>query len=216
MKEAFLLQTGSRRMRKRSLRMRSGNHCWCLLCYLIAFAIPAAWQYAAIRLVYPWKLASTAPDLAAHLLAAFPFLGGWLSPVAALTAENASALREALAAREQVWLFALAACALAAWVLTLILQLLWRFMHRSPILSARQTTRAIRSYRMLMLAAWALNGAIAAAVWLFGVQHIPGRTLWDYGVSFGVFALIPLSAAFVSRFAASPAISGRHGFFKRI
>ena len=216
MKEAFLLQTGSRRMRKRTLRMRSGNHVWCLLCYLIAFAIPLLWQYAAIRLIYPWKLASTAPDIAAHLLKAFPLLDGWLSPIAALTAENASALRETLAAREQVWLFALAACALVAWGLTLLLQLLWRFTHRSPILSARQTARAIRSYRIMMLAVWAFSVLLAAAVWLFGVQHIPGRTLWDYLVSFSVFALIPLSAAFVSRFAASPAISGRHGFFKRI
>ncbi len=203
-------------MRKRSLRMRRGNHFACFLCYLIAFAIPALWQYAAIHFIYPWKLAATAPDLTAHLLDAFPFLGQWLSPVAALTSENAGALRNVLAVREQVWIFSLAACALAAWLLTLIIQLIWRFAHRSSIFSARQTNRAIRSYRITLLIIWALNAAAAVFLWKFGVQHILGRTLWDYLVSFSVFALIPLSAALVSRFAASPAISGRHGFFKRI
>ncbi len=216
MKEAFRVQTVPIRMRKRSLRMHRSNHFACLICYLVAFAIPAVWQYAAIRLIYPWKLASTAPDIAGHLLEAFPFLGRWLAPFAALTAENAAALRDVLAAREQVWLFALAACALAAWLTTLIIQLIWRFAHRSPLFSSRQTSRAIRSYRVTLLLIWALNAAAAAFLWMYGVQHIAGRTLWDYLASFGVFALIPPSAAFVSRFAASPAISGRHAFFKRI
>ena len=210
------MQTDSRRMRKRPLRMRRGNHFACFLCYLIAFAIPVLWQYAAIRFIYPWKLASTAPDIAAHLLEGVPFGGRWIEPVAALTAENAGALRDVLAAREQVWLFVLAACACAAWLITLIIQLIWRFSHRSPLFSARRTSRAIRSYRIAMLIIWALNAAAAVFLWLFGVEHIAGRTLWDYLASFGVFALIPLSAAFVSRFAASPAISGGHGFFKRI
>ena len=78
------------------------------------------------------------------------------------------------------------------------------------------TTRAIRSYRLTMLVIAALNAAMAALVWFWGVRLIPGRTLWDYVVSFGIFALLPLSAAAVSRLAASPAISGRHAFFKRI
>lgn len=196
--------------------MRSGNHLWCLFCYLIAFAAPLLWEYAMLRLVYPWKLAATAPDVAAHLLSAFPFLNGALAPVAAQTAENATMLRHVLAAREQVWLAALSLCALAAWLFTLLIQLCWRFANRSPILTARATARAIRSYRLTMLVIWAFNAAIVAGVWLFGVQFIPGRTLWDHVVSFGVFVLIPISAIIVSRLAASPAISGRHGFFKRI
>lgn len=204
------------RMRKRPLRMRRSNPIFCLLCYVIAFAVPLAWQAAAIRLIYPHKLAATAPDLAAHLLKTFPFLEKWLKPVTALTAEGSAALREVLAAREQVWLFALAACAAALWAVVLLIQLLWRFTHRSPLLGARQTSRAIRSYRLMMILLWTLCFAAGAALWLFGVRHIPGRTLWDYLVSFGVLALIPLSAAFVSRFAASSAISGKHAFFKRI
>ena len=203
-------------MRLKSLRMRSGNHLWCILCYAAAFALPAAWMYAALRFIYPYKLYGSAPDVAAHLLRTFPALDQWLSPIAALTAENASALRDSIFAREQVWLAALAGMAACTWLITLLIQLIWRFTHRSPILSARAVQRAVRSYRITMLIIWLINTAAAAALWLFGVQHIIGRTAWDYLAAFGVYVLIPLSAFVVSRFAASPVISGRHAFFKRI
>jgi len=196
--------------------MHGSNHIACLLCYLIAFAIPALWEYAAIRLIYPWKLASTAPDVAAHLLNAFPALGQWISPVAATAAGGAFSLREILAAREAVWLTALWTSAAAAWLVTLLIQLAWRVTHRQPVFSARQTARAIRSYRLTMAFLWLLNAGIAAGIWWFGVQHITGRTLWDYLVSFGIYLLNPLAAMLVSRLAASPAISGKHAFFKRL
>ena len=196
--------------------MRGSNHIACLFCYLVAFAIPALWEYAALALIYPRKLAFTAPDVAAQLLKTFPMLDRWLSPVDLSGVESAFSLKDLLLAREQAWLTALAASALAAWLFTLLLQLLWRFTHRSPLFTARRTWAAIRSYRMMILFVWLLNAAIAAGVWLFGAQFITGRTLWDYVVCFGIFPLLPLSAVFVSRFAASPAISGRHAFFKRI
>lgn len=202
--------------RKRTLRMRRGSPLACLGCYLIAFSVPLLWQYTAIRLIYPWKLASTAPDIAAHLLSTFPFLHPLLQSAAAMTAETAAPLREVLAAREEIWLAALTAGAMAAWLISLFIQLIWRVTHRSPLFSARQTARAVRSYRIVMLVILVINAAAAALIWLFGARFIPGRTLWDYLVCFGVFALIPPAAAFVSRFAASSAISGRHGFFKRL
>lgn len=210
------MQNQDNRMRKRPLRMHGSSHLACLVCYLIAFSLPLLWQYAAIRLIYPWKLAATAPDVTSHLLAAFPFLDRWLSPMAVLTGGQPFSLREMLAAREQAWLTALGLSAAAAWGLTLLIQLAWRFTHRNPVFSARRTARAIRSYRFTMVILWALNAAIAAGVWLFGVQFITGRTLWDYLVSFGIYLLNPLAAAFVSRLAASPAISGKHAFFKRL
>ena len=200
------MQSEPRRMRLKPLRMRANNHLWCVFCYAAAFALPLLWQYAALRLIYPYKLYATAPDAAAHVLSAFPALGKWLAPVAARTAENTDTLLSVLAAREQVWLNAL----------TLVIQLGWRFTHRSPVFSARATLRAIRDYRVTMLLIWLVNAAAAAGVWIFGVQFIQGRTLWDYAVSFGVFLLLPLCAAFVSRYAASPVISGKHAFFKRI
>ena len=204
------------RMRKRTLRMHGSNHIACVLCYLIAFVIPLLWEYAAIRLIFPWKLASTAPDVTAHLLNAFPALAKRLSPIAVQAAGSAFSLRDMLAAREAVWLRTLVLSALLAWLMTLLIQLLWRVTHRSTVFSARQTARAIRSYRLVMAVLWLMNTAAAAGVWYFGVQHITGRTLWDYLVSFGVFLLNPLAAALVSRLAASPAISGKHAFFKRL
>lgn len=215
MQTSSIRSTGVHRARSRSLRMRSGSRIACLLCYVIAFAIPLLWQYAAIRVVYPWKLASTAPDLAAYLLDAFPFWD-FIASIAAQTAENAAPLRDVLAAREQVWLNALAVCAAFAWLITMLIQLVWRFTHRSPIFAARQTARAIRDYRLMMLVVWLVNLAVAAGLWVFGVRFIPGRTVWDYLVAFGVYLLLPIAAAFLCRFAASAAISGRHGFFKRI
>ena len=210
------MQSDATRMRRRVLRMHAGNHAVCLICYAAAFAIPLLWEYIAIRMLYPWKLASTAPDVHAHLLNAFPALDRWLSPVAVPAAGNAFSLREMLAVREENWLTALVICALAAWGLTLLVQLIWRFTNRSLLFTARKTFRAIRAYRLTMLIIWLLNAAMAFAVWHFGVQHITGRTLWDYLVSFGIYLLNPLAALFVSRFAASPAISGRHAFFKRL
>ncbi len=198
----------------KNLRLRKGNVIACLLCYAAAFAVPVLWQYVALVLIYPWKLAATAPDAAAHLLDAFPFLP--LAELAAKTAENAAPLRDVLALREEVWLGILTACAGLCWMFTLILQLIWRFTHRKAILGARQTVRAIRSYRLTLLVIWVLNSLFAGFLWRFGVQFIPGRTLWDYAVSFGIYLLLPLAAIVVSRLAAPPAISGRHAFFKRI
>ena len=130
------MQNDAQRARKRSLRIRAGNHTVCLICYAVAFAIPLLWEYAALRLIYPWKLASTAPDVNAHLLDAFPMLSRWLSPIAVPTAGTAFSLREMLAARESNWMTALALFALLAWGLTLLVQLVWRFSNRSPIFSA--------------------------------------------------------------------------------
>ena len=204
------------RMRKRTLRMRGSNRIACAACYLIAFLIPLAWEWAAIRLMFPWKLASTAPDVTAHLLKAFPVLDRWLSPVSLPASADASSFRALLAAREETWLRFLAFSALGAWLITLLIQLLWRMAHCRAVCCARQTLRAIRSYRLTMLLVWLLNAAAAAGVWFFGVQHITGRTLWDYLVSFGIYLLNPLAAIMVSRLAASPAISGKHAFFKRL
>ena len=202
--------------RLRTLRMRGSNPFACLICYLTAFALPALWEYAALALIYPRKLAFSAPDVAAQLIKAFPSLETRLSPVDLLSADSPFSLKELLLVREENWLAALALSAAAAWLLTLLVQLCWRFTHRSPLFSARRTAGAILSYRLMMLGVWLLNAAIAAGVWLFGVRFITGRTLWDYLVCFGIFPILPFCAMFVSRLAASSAISGRHAFFKRI
>ena len=126
------------------------------------------------------------------------------------------ALRAALFSREQSWLWFLATCALAAWLITLAVQLLWRAGQRSAIQPARAARRAIRTYRLTLLWLCAVNAAFAAVVWLAGGRWIPGRTGWDLAAYFGCYALNVLAAAAVSRLAAPPAISGRHAFFKRL
>lgn len=207
-------------VRKRRMRIRYTNRFKCLLCYLVSFSLPLLWQLAANFLVYPYKLAGTAPDVAGQLASAFPFLraplGAAASSAAIPAVATAASLSTALAAREESWLRFLAGCALLAWLLTLLVQLLWRFLHRSPLLAARACRAAVRAYRLTMLCVLILNAAIAGAVWYFGVRHVAGRTLWDFAAAFGVYALNVLAAFCVSRLAAPATLSGKHAFFKRL
>lgn len=129
--------------------------------------------------IYPLKLTGTAPNVALHLQAALPFSPAPLEALARsgeAAAATPEALRAALFSREQSWLWFLAACALAAWLITLAVQLLWRAGRRSAIQPARAARRAIRTYRLTLLWLCAVNAAFAAVVWLAGVRWIPGRT----------------------------------------
>lgn len=203
--------------------IRYSNRCKCLLCYLLAFALPLLWLAAAVWFLYPYRLAGTAPNVAANLLALCPGLEGLL-PALGQTAQacatpdglSPEALRLALAARDQVWLLFVAGCALFAWGMTLLLQLIWRARFSSAVCAASQTAKAIRSYRLRMLLLALVNGLTAALVWLAGVRFIAGRGLWDIATYFFPYLLHLLAAWMVFRLAAPAAISGRHGFFKRL
>lgn len=202
-----------------SLHIRYSNRLKCLLCYLVFFSLPLAWQAAALRLIYPYKLAGTAPNAARLLADALAFPVNWLDALARscepVSASSAS-LRAALEAREASWFLFLTLCALAAWLLTLTVQLLWRARRTCAIQPARATRRAIRAYRLMLLALCALNVAFAALVWFSGMRSIPGRNLWDALAYWGCYPLNVLAAAAVSRLAAPPVISGRHAFFRRL
>ena len=193
------MRTRHHHTRKRSMRIRFTNRGKCLLCYLFAFSLPLLWQYWGLSWIYPYKLAATAPQL--------PF---------SLIAPQDSSYRSVLAAQEANWLGLIAACALAVWAISALLQLLWRFTHRKALHAFRATQRAVRSYRLLMLLVWALCLLTGAALWKWGVSLIPGRTLWDYLMYFGFYLLLPLCIMTVSRLAAPSVISGRHAFFKRL
>lgn len=199
----------------RPLRMSCGSHVRNLLCYGICFAAPLLWQWMALKWIYPWKLAATAPDAAANLSNAVPALARLLKPMVK-AASAGDTLQEVLISREVMWHRSLWLCLLAAWVISLLLQLLWRLTHREALLGTRALRRAIFSYRFTVLLATAVCAAAAWCVWAFGVQYVPGRTLWDYWVCFGAYPLIPLACILVSRLAASPVISGKHAFFKRL
>lgn len=204
------MQTNAYPVRKRPLRMPSSSHVRCLLCYVLCFAVPVLWQVIALEWIYPWKLAATAPDAARHLSQAIPAL----SPLLPKAAEGS--LQEMLLHREQTWHRMLWIVQLAAWGLSLLLQLGWRVSHRDPLLASRALRRAILSYRLTTLIIIAVNAAAAWCVWEYGVSHVPGRTMWDWLVCFGAYPLHPLACICVSRLAASPVISGRHAFFKRL
>ena len=193
------MRTDIPRMR-RPMRIRFTNRFKCLVCYLIAFPLPLLWQVLALRRIYPYKLAGTAPEL--------------MDALRFITPEDAS-LQSLLAARESNWLMLVFLCAIAAWVLVLLLQLLWRFSRRKSG-GLRATQRAVHTYRMMMLFVWGASLGCAALVWQFGVQLIPGRTLWDLIAYFVFYLLLPFPAAIVSRLAAPSILSGRHAFFKRL
>lgn len=203
--------------------IRYSNRCKCLLCYLLAFALPLLWLAAAVWFLYPCRLAGTAPNVAANLLSLCPGLEKLL-PSLTQTAQlcavpeglGGQAFRVALVARERVWLAFTTGCALLVWGLTLLFQLGWRARFSSAVGAASQTGRAIRSYRLRMILLAGINGLMAALVWLAGVRFIGDRGLWDALTYFLPYPLHLLAAWLVFRLAAPAAISGRHGFFKRL
>ncbi|MBE5801727.1 MAG: hypothetical protein E7319_05495 [Clostridiales bacterium] len=205
---------------KKRLRLRASNRFKVLLCYLICFSLPLLWQWAGLWLVYPYKLAFSAPTIADTLAQLLP------APPAALL-EAASAAADPLAGGHQVWSQALQirdlhwqrfvlVCFGIAFLATLVLQLLWRILHGRAINAAKQARRAKRNYRLTQLGIWLLNAAVAYGLWYLGVSKITGRTLWDLLVYFPPYVLNALAALLCFRLAAPPVISGKHGFFKRL
>lgn len=202
------------------LRLRTSGGLKPLLCYLICFALPLMWQYAGLFLVYPFKLANTAPAIADTLVKLLPL---HLAPLEAAAAEAAlptasdpALWQAALTLRDDHWRLFVAICFLLAWAVTLIIQLWWRMRHSKAINAAKLSRRAKRTYRLNMMLIMAVNAVAALIVWLCGVQHIFGRTLWDYLVYFPAYGLNVLAAMVCFRLAAPPAISGKHAFFKRL
>ena len=206
--------------RTKRLRLRTSGGIKPLLCYLLCFALPVLWQYAGLWLVYPFKLANTAPAIADTLLRLLPLRPAALEATAmeaALpTVSDPSLWTAALAARDEHWRLFVAVCFLIAWAATLLIQLWWRIRHSKAINAAKLSRRAKRSYRFNLLLIALLNAAVAALVYLSGVQHIPGRMVWDYLVYFPAYGLNVLAAMICFRLAAPPAISGKHAFFKRL
>lgn len=206
--------------RIKPLRLRSSNRIKVLLCYLICFALPLLWQWAGLRLLYPYKLANTAPSIADTLTALLPAANSSLPAMAQsaqLPTQGDPALwAETLQLRDRHWLLFLGACFLAAWVMTLAIQLLWRFRHRKGVNASRVADKARRSYRLHLLVILLVNAAFALFIHLAGVQHIPSRTLWDLLAYYPAYGLNALAAMACFRLAAPSVISGKHAFFKRL
>lgn len=208
--------------KKKRTRMRYSNRFKVLLCYLVSFALPPLWQLACLALIYPYQLKNSAPLIAENLMGVLPFLKTLLSPYAerakdpAGTQFSAEIWNSVQQSREQQWMFFLLVLFAAGFLLTLLLQLVWRWSHSRGLQSAKATGRAIAHYRISMLLILLINIALAAAVWLLGVQFIAGRGLWDYLTYFGAYGLNILAAFVCFRLAAPPAISGKKAFFRRL
>lgn len=214
------LQTPVKR-RKRT-RMRYSNRFKVLICYLFCFALPPLWLLACLAFVYPYQLKNSAPQVLDNLTRMLPFLksplANYVEAAAApdgaqLSAEVWNGVQQA---REHQWMLFLLVLFAAAWLLTLLIQLIWRFCHTKALQSAKAVGRAVVHYRISMLVIFLLNALAAALVWLLGVQFISGRGLWDYVTYFVPYFLNCLAALCCFRLAAPPAISGKKAFFKRL
>jgi len=206
--------------RIKRLRLRTSGGIKPLLCYLICFALPLLWQYAGLWMVYPYKLAHTAPAIADTLLKLLPLQPAALEAAAmeaALpTASDPSLWSASLSLRDEHWQLYVAVCFVFAWAATLLIQLGWRIRHSKGLNAAKLCRHAKTSYRIQLFIIMLVNAAVALLVYLSGVQHIPGRTAWDYLVYFPAYLLNVLAAMLCFRLAAPPAISGKHAFFKRL
>ena len=206
--------------RTKRLRLRTSGGIKPLLCYLICFALPVLWQYAGLWLVYPFKLANTAPAIADTLEKLLPLRSAALEAAAmeaALpTVSDPGLWSAALSLRDEHWRLFVAVCFVAAWAVTLLIQLWWRIRHSKGLNAAKLCRRAKATDRLNLLVILLINAAVALLLYLSGVQHIPGRTVWDWLVYFPAFGLNVLAAMICFRLAAPPAISGKHAFFKRL
>lgn len=207
-------------MSKKRLRLRTSGGIKPLLCYLICFTLPVLWQYAGLWLVYPFKLANTAPAIADTLQKLLPLRSAALEAAAMEaslpTVSDPGLWSAALSLRDEHWRLFVAVCFVAAWAVTLLIQLWWRIRHSKGLNAAKLCRRAKATYRLNLLVILLINAVVALLLYLSGVQHIPGRTVWDWLVYFPAFGLNVLAAMICFRLAAPPAISGKHAFFKRL
>lgn len=213
-------QRSAQKGRRSKQRRRVAGAIKVLLCYLLCFGLALGLPLAGLQWIYPYRLVGTAPGIARHVMQVLPFLNKPLLDVVNKTTlmegMAADEITGVLAMRDDVWRIFVALCLVIAWILSVLLQLLWRGAYRRPLQLSRVTHRAIRTYRMTLLGIVVLNVLAGLMVYVLGVRFIAGRTLWDWLLYMGGFFLIILAAWACFRFAAPPAISGKRAFFKRL
>ena len=170
--------------------------------FVLCWGAVALAVYAALRWLYPVKLAGTAPDIAATVRQLWPWLGDTLA--------------RAGLGRENLWRTAVGSVHALAIVVDLIVLLLWRASYARPVNIAKATWRARRGHRVVLMWLMVKDVSLGLLMWLVGVQFISGWLGWDYIVYFGGFPLGWLAAALCLRLGAPAAISGRHAYFKRL
>lgn len=206
--------------RQRRLRLRYTNRFKVLLCYLLCFGLALALPLAGLWLVYPFTLVGSAPSIAQTLADTVPSLDQTLS-VAVRASKlsgiaDAEALSAALWQRDLYWRVFLAGGFGVAWLLSLLLQLLWRASYRKPLHPARTSLRAVHTFRLTMLCILAVNALCGFLVYWLGLRFVDGKTVWDWLLCLNGYGWIPLAAWICFRLAAPAALSGKHAFFKRL
>jgi len=166
--------------------------------------------------VYPSELNSAAPAIAKHLAEAFPGASTWLQGYIDSAEGRGGASQAAKQAADTQWCVFIGAVTAAAWLTSLFAQLCWRSFYVSPVRLARAARQAIRSYRLLLLAIVLANIAASASIYGLGLRFVEGRTIWDWILSMGGFALNIIAAFLSFRLAAPSSISGKRSFFRRL
>lgn len=205
--------------RDMQVKVKYSNKTRVLLCYILVFGMALALPIAMLVWVYPYTLVGTAPDVAENLLQTLPGLRRWLgatADAASIHGLSGTALGLALVARDLHWRVFVGSVFLLCWLLSLILQLLWRRSYRRPLMASRSTRRAVRSFRLMMLLVFVLNLLGGALVYFLGIRFISEKTFWDWALFAAGFLLNIVAAWICFRLAAPPAISGKHGFFIRL
>lgn len=202
------------------VRVKYSNKTKVMICYLLCWALALSLPLAALVWVYPYTLVGTAPKLAENLGSVVPAVKQWLGETLAATAPmggaSSTAMAQATAERDLQWRIFLAGCFAAAWLISLAAQLVWRSLYRHPFQAARTGRRAVHTYRVTLLVIAGVNAAGALLVYFLGMRFISGKTHWDWLLYMDGFALNLAAAWICFRWAAPPAISGKHAFFKRL
>ena len=201
---------------RKAFGVKYSNRAKVLLCYALAWGLALLLPYLALRYLYPYKLAGTAPAAATGL--AFLPLPAAAREALALgqAAADRGLLKQALAARDLAWRYTVGGLAALAWLLTLLGQLGWRAAYVRPREGAGAALRAVHTSRWMLLGLAALNLLCALWLYLAAVRWIPDRTVWDALTYYSGFVLNTAAAAVCFRLAAPPAISGRRAYFKRL
>ena len=124
-----------------TLRVKYHNRTKVLLCYVLAWGLALLLPLLALVYLYPYKLAGSAPELGASLLALNVPLPQALRSALDSTGGGQAALGAAIAARDLVWRYVVGAAVALTWVLALLCQFLWRTGYMRPKSGARGARR---------------------------------------------------------------------------
>lgn len=201
------------------LKIHFSNRLKGFLCYVFCFSIPLIWLWIGVRYVYPYRLTGTAPDVSLFINNRLSVLGSafdaFFQKTGLLEGITEASIR--LVVKDDLyWLGYFSLLVIAAWILTLAMQLIWRACSAVPWNTAKATQRAVIRFRVMEILVAAFNVVLAVFLWQTGVCAITGKVFWDYTMYFGPFLFNMLAYIITSRLVAPAVISGKNAFFKRL